>query len=359
MRSCMFVKKLKNFTNKSMLNDLKNLSDPLKYSKLINVKGMKKKDLKIFLQNMMLIRNTENKVAHLVKNKVINCPAHLCTGQEAISVGVLSNCRKGDMVYGNHRSHGHYLALGGDIKKLFLELQGKPQGCSKGMGGSMHIVDRSVGFEGSVPIVAGTIPIAVGAALKSKLKQDKTISIAFFGDGACEEGSFHECLNFSSLHSLPIIFVAENNLFSSHLDIHLRQPSNRLARYAEAHKIKNFTVDGNDVVKVFKTIKNNMNKLRNGKGPLFIECISYRHLGHVGHDENVDVGVNRTLKDLKNWKKNDPILRLSRSLNKKKIFSKKYIENLDFKINQKVEQFYKYSKKIKLIKNKKIKEYIY
>ena len=227
------------------------------------------------------------------------------------------------------------------------------------MGGSMHIVDRSVGFEGSVPIVAGTIPIAVGAALKSKLKNDKSISIAFFGDGACEEGVFHESLNFASLHSLPIIFVAENNLFSSHLDIHLRQPSNRLSRFADAHKIKNYTIDGNDVVKVFETVKKEIKGLRNGSGPIFLECITFRHFGHVGPEENIDVGVKRTQKDVLNWKRTDPILRLSKSLNKKNIFSTKENHIMSTNIINDIEKIYKLSKKNIITKQKKIKHFSY
>ncbi len=342
-----------------MLNELKKLNDPLKYKKIINLEDLRKPILKDFLTKMFLIRNVENKVASLVEKKIINCPSHLCTGQEAVSVGILSNCKKGDMVYGNHRSHGHYLALGGNLKKFFFELQGKKEGCSRGMGGSMHIVDRSVGFEGSVPIVAGTIPIAVGASLKSKMKNDGSIAFAFFGDGACEEGTFHESLNFAKLHSLPIVFVAENNLFSSHLDIHLRQPSNKLSRYAMAHKIENYTIDGNDVVKVFKTLHNKIKKLRSGKGPLFIECVTYRHLGHVGHDENIDVGVRRTLSDLNNWKKNDPILRFSKTLNKKNFFSSLQIQKLNSKIFQFVEKTYAATDRVKITKNENIKNYIY
>ena len=342
-----------------MFNDLKKLSDPTNYKDLINLNKLNKSQLAGFLKKMLLIRNVEYKVANLVKNEIIKCPCHLCVGQEAISVGVLSHCIKGDMVYGNHRSHGHYLALGGDLKKFFLELEGKPGGSSEGMGGSMHLVDRKVGFEGSVPIVAGTIPIAVGAALKSKLKNDNSISIAFFGDGACEEGVFHESLNFASLHSLPIIFVAENNLFSSHLDIHLRQPSNKLSRFADANKIKNYTIDGNDVVKVFETIKKEIQNLRKGSGPIFLECITFRHFGHVGHEENIDVGVKRTQKDVVNWKRVDPILRLSKSLIKKNFFSSKEIQDMSANIINDIDKIYKSSKRNIVTKQKKIKQFIY
>lgn len=342
-----------------MFNDLKTLSDPTSYKSLIDIKSVNKALLISFLEKMLLIRSVEYKVANLIKNKIINCPCHLCVGQEAISVGILSHCVKGDMVYGNHRSHGHYIALGGNLKKFFLELEGKPAGSAGGMGGSMHLVDRKVGFEGSVPIVGGTIPIAVGAALKSKIKKDNTISVAFFGDGACEEGSFHESLNFASLHSLPVIFVAENNLFSSHLDIHLRQPSNKLSRFADAHKIQNYTIDGNDVVKIHNTVKKIIKKLRKGSGPIFLECVTFRHFGHVGHDENIDVGVKRTQKDIINWKKIDPILRLSKSLDKNEILSFDKIQKVNRKISDYVERIYRSSEKIEITKSKNIKKFSY
>ena len=342
-----------------MHNELNELFNPKKYSKSININGISKNNLTNFLRKMLLIRKVENKVATLLKQKIINCPSHLCTGQEAISVGVLSNCKKGDMIYGNHRSHGHYLALGGNVKKFFYEVQGKVDGCSNGMGGSMHLVDRKVGFEGSVPIVAGTIPIAVGAALKSKLKKDKSIAIAFFGDGACEEGTFHESLNFASINSLPIIFVAENNLFSSHLDIHLRQPSNKLSRYATAHKIENYCLDGNDVTKIFRTVRSKIKKLRSGSGPLFLECVTYRHLGHVGPETDIDVGVNRKIKDLNLWKRNDPIKRMINTLVKKNILKSNEISKVEEEIIKYVEREYIFTLKKKIKKNKSLKNYIY
>jgi pyruvate dehydrogenase E1 component alpha subunit len=174
----------------------------------------------------------------------------------------------------------------------------------------MHLVDKSVGFHGSVPIVGATIPIATGAALAAKLDGRGDIAVAFFGDGATEEGVFHESMNLAAAQRLPIVFVCENNLFSSHLDIALRQPSDRVARYADAHRVKAFTVDGNDVVGVMKATVDLVSAARSGHGPGFLEAVTYRHRGHVGPKEDIDVGVRRSMSDLHAWKTLDPIRRL-------------------------------------------------
>ena len=219
----------------------------------------------------------------------------------------------------------------------------------------MNEIDRAYEYEEQQILDDKTLT----SAEKSKLIKDNSISIVFFGDGACEEGTFHESLNFASLHSLPIIFVAENNLFSSHLDIHLRQPSNKLSRYAEAHKIENFVVDGNDVCEINRLLKSKIKEIRKRNGPLFIECITYRHLGHVGPADDIDVGVNRKLSDLKLWKKNDPILRLKKSLKNENLIKDKEIFQIEKNIGDKIEQTYKQSKKIPLKRNKLINNYIY
>ena len=204
---------------------------------------------------MLLIRKVELKIANLAKNKIINTPVHLSVGQEAIAVGISENLTKTDQVLGNHRSHSHILAKGTDLNYFFAECYGKSKGLSGGFGGSMHLIDNSIGFKGSVPIVGATIPIACGYALANKLQSNNNISVAFFGDGACEEGVFHETLNFASVYNLPILFVVENNLFSSHLDIGLRQSSNKISRFAKSNDIEALTLDGNNILEVYDKAK--------------------------------------------------------------------------------------------------------
>jgi pyruvate dehydrogenase E1 component alpha subunit len=174
----------------------------------------------------------------------------------------------------------------------------------------MHLHGARHGFYGSVPIVAGTIPIAVGAALAAKMDGGDSVAVAFFGDGASEEGVMHESLNLASSYALPVLFMCENNQYSSHLDIALRQPSDRVSRYADAHGVRAAVVDGNDVTAVARTAADLIGIARTRSEPVFLEAITYRWLGHVGPGEDLDVGVRRSIEDLKAWKERDPVRRL-------------------------------------------------
>ena len=286
---------------------------------------------------MVFIRAVERKLASEKKNNVIKGPVHLGVGQEAVPVGVSGNLTKYDKVFGAHRSHGHLLALNQNSKKLFSEILGRKTGFCKGNGGSMHLWDEHSGFYGSVPIVAGTVPIAVGAALSSKFQANHSISVAYLGDGAIEEGAVHESMNFAKIQKLPIIFVVENNLFASHMDISLRQPNQFTVRFAIANQIENYVVDGNDVIAINKVSKKLIDNARNNFEPGFLELITYRWYGHVDWREDIDVGLKRSKVDLENWKKRDPIRRLEKALLMKKILSNKSLGKLVSEIYQKVE----------------------
>jgi pyruvate dehydrogenase E1 component alpha subunit len=181
------------------------------------------------------------------------------------------------------------------------------------MGGSMHLIDREHGLLGTVPIVGATIPIAVGAALAAKMDGRGDIAVAFFGDGATEEGVFHESMNLAAILNVPVLFVCENNLFSSHLHIDLRQPSNSVSRYATAHGIEHNRLDGNDVIAIATTVASAVEKMRATNKPHFLELVTYRWRGHVGPREDEDVGVRRK-DDLAVWKGRDPIGRLTSAL---------------------------------------------
>lgn len=274
-----------------------------KPQKLVSSKNYNHKFLIKMFKSMIVIRKTEQQLAWAKKNNLIQGPVHLGVGQEAIAVGISQNIKKTDKVFGNHRSHSHLLALNPNIYKLFAEILAKKTGFSKGMGGSMHLIDKPSGFYGSVPIVAGTVPLAVGAALAAKIQKKKSISVVYIGDGAVEEGVVQECFNFSRNYNLPILFVIENNLFASHMHISLRQPSHDLCRFAIANNIPYEVLDGNNVVKIANKSKKIIDKIRDGKGPRFLELSTYRWYGHVDWREDIDVGVNRSLSDLNNWKK--------------------------------------------------------
>ena len=259
------------------------------------------------LKRIITIRETEEFIAKKIEFGDIKCPCHLATGQEATPSVLAEFLNPEDRVYGTHRSHHQYLAITDDVEGLLAEVLGKKSGCARGMGGSQHLINVPRGFGGSVPIVGGTIPIACGAALTMKLKDSKGIAIPFFGDGATEEGVFHESLNLTSVMQLPVCFIAENNLFASHLHILERQPETSLCRFAKAHLIENIQLDGNDVISLYDHLKQIIRYVRDKRLPYFVEVMTYRWKGHVGYREDLDVGVKRK-EDLSIWKtKKDPI----------------------------------------------------
>lgn len=262
---------------------------------------------------MFRIRRAEEAIAEMVDSGEARCPCHLYIGQEAIAVGVCAALRMEDTVWGGHRSHGHYLAKGGSLEALFAEVLGKETGCSGGRGGSMHLLAKEVGILGTIPIVAGTVPLAAGAALAAKMRGTGEVAVAFFGDGAMEEGHVHETLNLAALYKLPLLFVCENNLYSSHLHFEERRASDNLYRAGEFHSVPGERVDGNDVTAVFDAAWRAVERARSGEGPTLLECRTFRWRGHVGASTDIDVGVRRR-GELPDWLARDPIARTEREL---------------------------------------------
>lgn len=258
------------------------------------------------LKRIILIREAELKLAEESQKSLFRTPIHLAIGQEAGPVALSRFLKPGDLIYGNHRSHAHYLSLGGDLFKLFTEILGKKMGASGGRGGSMHLVDLENGLMGTMPIVAGTIPVAAGSALALKHKAGQNLAVSFFGDGATEEGVFHETLNFSSQYQLPILFFCENNSMSSHLHIDLRQPNRRLSRFADANQVESRTLDGSDFESLLKDLDEVVEYIRHERKPFFIEIKTYRYFGHVGGERDEEVGLNRK-SDLDHWMAKDVV----------------------------------------------------
>ena len=312
------------------------LADPDAFHEPINIEGADPEFLKSALFDIRLIRACETKLRDKMYDKTITCPCHLCIGQEAIAIGVSRYLKKTDRIFGAHRSHAHFLALNRDVYSLFAEVLGKEDGASKGMGGSMHLIDNENGFKGSVPIVSATIPIATGAGLAAKMDGGDDIGVAYFGDAACEEGSFHESLNLAAHMNLPVLYVCENNLASSHMHISLRQPVDSMARFAAAHTIKHLVVEANDIVAVSKAAEEAINYIRTNKKPFFLEMVTYRWSGHVGPTEDSDVGVKRAANHVV-WKNRDPLSRLEKSLLEKGILSQGENEQMVNKINSTIE----------------------
>ena len=286
---------------------------------------------------MLRIRLFEEAVAELLEQKEIRGPTHLYIGQEAVAVGVCAALRKDDYVFGNHRSHGHYLAKGGDMKRMMAELMGKATGCSKGRGGSMHLFAPEVGMLGTVPLVSATIPIAVGAALAASMRQDGLVSVSFFGDGAVEQGTFHESMNFASLKKLPVIFVCENNFFSSHLPLLEQRAEDNIVDCAHAHAMPGIRLDGNNVIEVFLATREAVERARARKGPTLLECRTYRWRGHVGPSWDLDVGI-RDREELEAWMAKCPIRSLERYLKERNCLSDGEKQQIEAEVAQEVEE---------------------
>ena len=256
---------------------------------------------------MLRIRLVEESIANKYSEQKMRCPTHLSIGQEAIAVGVCANLTSQDQVLSTHRAHAHYLAKGGCLNSMMAEIYGKASGCSKGMGGSMHLIDTSVGFMGSTAIVGNTIPVAVGLALEKKLTHKKSIACVFFGDGATEEGAFYESVNFAIIHSLPILFICENNLYSVYSGLEVRQPVDRkIYKMVTAMGISAQHGNGNDVEEVARKVKQAKTMIMKSGGPQFLEFDTYRWREHCGPNFDNNIGYREESEFLK-WKKKDPL----------------------------------------------------
>ena len=267
-----------------------------------------------YYTEMLRIRMVEETVSELYREQEMRCPVHLCIGQEAVAVGMCANLRPGDTAMSGHRSHGHYLAKGGDLRAMLAEFYGKVTGCCLGKGGSMHLIDQAAGFVGATPIVGSTIAIGVGVAFASAMRADDKVTAVFFGEGATEEGVFHESLNFAVLRQLPVVFVCENNLYSVYSPMSVRQPEARdLCRLADACGARTYRGDGNDVVEVAALGARAVADARGGNGPVFMEFATYRWREHCGPNYDNNLGY-RTEAEFETWKMRCPIQRLRQAM---------------------------------------------
>lgn len=264
--------------------------------------------LKKLYYDMYKIRRAEEKLCELYKAGHVKAPVHLSIGQEAVAAGVMAALDSQDKIVSTHRCHGHYLAKGGDLNKMFAEILGKATGCCRGRGGTMHLFDSNAGHVVSTPLVGASIAFAVGIAMASKMKKENRIAVAFFGDGAIEEGIFWESLNFASVHRLPVLFVCENNLYATHSPILRRQPYNEIVSRVKPHNVKTFYVEnGNNVLMVLKAAQEAVLRTRNCE-PCFIEACTYRLKEHWGVGEDWDLGY-RSREEGEYWIRNCPLER--------------------------------------------------
>ena len=263
-------------------------------------------------QRMMRIRAFEEKVQQLFKLGKLPGFVHLYIGEEAVAVGACSILREDDRITSTHRGHGHLIAKGADVRRMMAELFGRRSGYCKGKGGSMHIFDFGLGILGANGIVGGGIPIATGSALADRVLGRDNVTIAFFGDGAANQGVLHEALNLSAIWSLPVIYLCENNQYTEWMrteDITAGRISNR----AHAFGVPGIQVDGNDVFAVREVVNAAVEQARRGGGPSLVEAVTYRHLAH-NEGEEAFSGVYRPPDEVEAWKARDPVASLRRQL---------------------------------------------
>ena len=279
-----------------------------------------KKILEKVYYMMKKIRLVEERIALEYPKNEIRCPTHLSIGQEAVPSALSILLKEKDFVVSTHRGHAHYLSKGGSLKKMIAEIYGKATGCSGGKGGSMHLIDKSVGFMGTSAIVGNSIPIGVGLGLSLKLKKEPFLSCIYLGDGAVEEGSFYESLNFSVLKNLPVLFICENNLYSVYSPLSKRQPKGRaIHSLAKSIGANSINCDGNNVFTAIDLLKNIIEEIRYGqKKTWFVEFDTYRWREHCGYQYDNNIGY-RTQEEFERWKSKDPVKLIER-------FSKKIID---------------------------------
>ncbi|MFQ5914599.1 MAG: thiamine pyrophosphate-dependent dehydrogenase E1 component subunit alpha [Nitrospinota bacterium] len=276
-------------------------------------------------EGMLRIRLFEEKSIELFQAGELPGFLHAYIGEEAVAIGVCSALRPDDHIIGTHRGHGHVLAKGCQFGPMFAELYAKKTGYCKGKGGSMHIADQSLGILGANGIVGAGIPIAAGAALAFQLKKTRQVQVAFFGDGAANEGAFHEGINLAATWRLPAVFVCENNLYAESTPQRTHQSIVNISDRARSYDIPGISVDGQNILKVYEIAKEAVDRARKGKGPTLIEAKTYRFLGHYVGDPGT---AYRAQDEVSEWKKRDPIEMFRKVLLKGKYASEKDLERI-------------------------------
>lgn len=299
--------------------------------------------LKGLFVSMLRIRLFEEKIVELYPEQEMKCPVHLCIGQEAIAAGACFALKKEDYIVSNHRGHGHCLAKGASMRSLMAEFYGKATGCSKGKGGSMHLIDLENGIHGTSAIVGGGIPIAAGVALASKMKKDNRVTMLFFGDGAFDEGVFYESFNFACLKKLPIVFMCENNFYATNSHKDARHAAPGIFKAAQAFGAEGFLIDGNDAGEVFETASKAIEKARKNGGPTLIEAVTYRWKGHVGPEADYLKGC-RPEKELIEWIEKCPVKRLKENLLDSRILTKEDLDKTISAIADEINDAVKFAK---------------
>ncbi len=320
--------------------------------------NLPRKTLVNLFYDMFRIHKVQLRIESLYHLDEMKTPVHLCIGQEAVAVGVCANLARDDYVTSNHRGHGHYLAKGGDLKRMIAELHCKETGCSRGRGGSMHLIDVAVGHLGSSSIVGGGIPIGTGLGLAIKMQKQRRVSVVFFGDGAADEGVLYESVNFAILKQLPVIFIYENNQFSVCSHVSRRQWGELIFHATPPEQMFTKIVDGNSIMDVFAVAKTAVERARQGQGPSFIECRTYRLRGHAGSGSDAKLGY-RTAEEIAHWEAKCPVAAFRDRLLSDQVVTAQDIAKMDHDIEAELDEAFLFAKVSPLPQGKDLGQYLF
>jgi TPP-dependent pyruvate/acetoin dehydrogenase alpha subunit len=308
---------------------------------------------KDMLQRMQLIRAFEERVIDLCHRKQLGGLVHVGIGQEGVAVGLATALGERDYVYGTHRSHGHFLARGADPNLLLAELAGKDTGYCRGRGGSMHIADVSRRLMSATGIVGGTIPLALGTALVAR--EEGNVVAVFFGDGASNTGSFHECLNMATLWKLPVVLVCENNGYAEFTPMSAHTVVSHVSTHAQPYGMASAIVDGNDTLAVLQAARTAVNQAREGGGPTLLECLTYRLRGHyVGDPESY-----RKASEIAEWRDKDPIRRFVGLLMQRGTVTQNDIDAMEASAKARVEEAVRFMTESPLPAPSSVADFVY
>jgi len=286
-------------------------------------------------RTMLTIRRFEERVVIDYRSGAIPGIVHSYIGQEAVATGVCTNLRRDDRIISNHRGHGHCIAKGADLNRMMAEIYGRKTGYCKGKGGSMHIADFAIGMLGANGIVAGGLPISAGAAMAAQLEGGDKVAVVFFGDGASNEGEFHEVLNLASIWRLPLVFACENNGYGVNTPVKVATGLDYVSKRAEGgYGIPGIVVDGNDVVEVYEATKKALTGVRRGKGPVFLEFITYRWRGHYEQPGLADL---RPVEEIEAWKVKCPVVCFERKLLKDGVATKRTLGEINAEVMARIQ----------------------
>lgn len=298
-----------------------------------------KEEAVFYLKQMMQIRQFEEKIMDLLAQNIAEGGSHLYAGEEAVAVGAISAIRQDDLISSTHRGHGHCIAKGGRLPELMAEILGKRTGCCKGKGGSLHLADVSTGNLGANGVVGGGFGIATGAALSVKIRKTGQIVLCFFGDGATNQGIFHECLNMAGVWKLPVVYICENNLYGMSVSVKRASAVEDLTKKASSYNMPSEQVDGMDVLAVKDCVGKYVQYTREGSGPAFIVCNTYRYFGHSRSDPR----IYRTKEEEKLWKEKDCIIAFSKKMIDEKILRIEEVNSIEKEVQKEIEEATNYA----------------